>query len=248
MNRRARFLIRIALCVLAVFIFLTKAADAAKKSGKEGTKKEAPAFRYDEGSKRHVLDTPGFRAEFLPSGFTFVQKKKTEEGKPVRFAFEGFYQGENRLFSSGSADAPSVRTEDGGKLLIFDRKDYREVYESLRRGFLQVYVVNTVPSRDKDLILKAKLSTALSLVPNGEKGYSIKDNDKTVSVFTQRVVLDKNLKKLPLKTVLKGDMLEITIPSKFLSEAEFPLMIVPYQAAEAGRQTPKSFKWRSTTQ
>lgn len=231
MNCKLRLFIRMSLYIFMAFIFLVGASDAGTKKGDEKkTKKTAPEFRYDENSKRYILDTPMFTAEFVPSSLTFIRKKKTGVGNPITFVLEGFYQGGNKLFTSGVMDEPSRRLAEDGKVLIFDRKDYREVYESVERGFLQVYVVNALPSRDKDLILKAKLSTAYSLVPDGEKGYSVKDGDKTITVFKQRVVIDKNSKQLPVKTVLKGDILEITVPKEFLSEAEFPIVIGPPQA------------------
>ena len=236
MDKKIKNIIHVCLCIIVAFLFLAgisysedrQSGEKGEKKGKR-EKKTAPEFRYGENSKRYILDTPMFTAEFVPSSFTFIRKKKTGEGKPITFVLEGFYQGENKLFTSGVTDVPLGRIAEGGKMLIFDRKDYREVYESLARGFLQVYVVNTIPSRDKDLILKARLSTALSLVPDGESGYSVKDGDATVSVFRQRVVMDKNSKQLPVKTVLKGDILEITVPREFLSEAEFPIVIAPSQ-------------------
>lgn len=233
MNRKARLFISISLCISIAFMFLVVTSYAGpRKGGEEGKKKTAPTapkFRYDESSKRYILDRVEFKAEFEPSTLTFIRKKKTGEGTPIKFVFEGFYQGKSKLFT-GAEHELSPRLEEDGKMLIFDGKDYREVFESIVEGFFQVYAVKNVPSRDKDLVLRAKISTPLSLVPNGEKGFSVKDGNETISGFSQRVVIDKKSKLLSLKTVLIGNTLEITVPREYLSEAEFPIAIGPEQA------------------
>lgn len=236
MDRKIKNSIRIGLCIIIACLFLTVISQAEGKDkqtnkqseGKKAKTKETPEFKYDETSKKYILDTPKFLAEFIPHSFTYTPKGKTETGKPITFSLKGFYQGEEQI---GTQEA-STRLKDDKKIVIFDRKDYRELYESLKRGFVQVYVIETLPYKDRDLKIKAQLLTEYSLIPNGEEGFSVKDGDKTITVFKQRVATDSQSKKLPLKTILKDNVLEIIVPNDYLSEAKFPIFITAPQKGE----------------
>ena len=228
MDNKIKNIIRVCLCIIVAFLFLAGISysedkqSGEKRDGKgKREKKAAPEFRYDENFKKYILDAPKFLAEFMPSSFTYTPKEKTGNGKPITFTLKGFYQGEEQI---GMPEASS-RLKKENRILVFDRKDCRELYESVGRGFLQVYVIENLPYKDKDLVIKAQLLTEYSLVPNGDEGFSVKDADKTVTVFRQRVAIDSQSKRLPLKTVLQKDILEITVPKDFLSEATFPLVI-----------------------
>jgi hypothetical protein len=236
LGKKIKNIINVCLCITVTFLFLAGISYSEDKQGvkngvnkgerekKEKRKKRTPPeFKYDENSKKYILDTPNFLAEFMPSSFTYTPRLKTGDDKPVTFLLEGFYQGEEKI---GKPEASSKLREDN-KMLVFDRGDYREVYESVMRGFLQVYVIENLPYKDRDLVIKARLSTEYSLVPNGEEGFHIMDGDKKITFFKQRAVLDSesNSKSLNLKTVLQKDMLTITVPKDYLSKAKFPIVI-----------------------
>lgn len=244
MKAKLRFVICVSLCTFLAFIsFVGISYSEDRKTGdrKDDSRKqrrEVPEFKYDENSKKYILDTPKFMAEFMPSSFTYIPKGKSGEGKPVTFSLEGFYQGGEKIYASEKIE-PSTRLTDENKILIFDKKDYRELYESVMRGFVQVYVIESLPYMDKDLVIKAQLSTEYSLVPNDEEGFSIKDGNKTITVFKQRVAIDSQSKSLLLKTILQKDMLEITVPRDYLSEAKFPIVII---SPQKGRTVSTSAK------
>lgn len=233
----------LAIFLFSVFISAVSYAEDKENRMKEGVakrekkeRKMSPAFVYDEASKKYILDTKGFTAEFAPSNFTYVPKIEGVKGKPFTFTLEGIYQGEEKIFP---ADEQSVNDLVDGESLSFKRKDYEEHYESLRGGFLQGWTIKTPPkAKDKDLIIKARLSTEYTRVPEGEKGFSLKDGDEIITAFRQPVVFDANSKKLSLKTVLKGDILEITLPKDYIAEAEFPVVVNPPRPKRAGGPAP----------
>ena len=222
MVKKTKNVICVCVCITVALLFLSGISYSAEKRGAEKRPKvTAPDFSYDENSKKYILDTRNFLAEFMPSSFTYTPKQKTGNGKPVTFSLNGFFQGEKQI---GMPEATSRLAKDN-KILIFDWKDYRELYESQARGFMQIYIIEDLPCKDKDLVIKATLSTEYSLVPSDDEGFFIKDGDATVSVFRQRAAVDSESLRIPLKTSLKKNILEITVPSDYISKAKFPLTI-----------------------
>jgi hypothetical protein len=220
--KKTKNIICVCVCVIVAFFFLSGISYSEEKKGVEKREKApAPEFKYDENAKNYMLDTPYFLAEFMPSSFTYTPKEKTGNGKPITFLLNGFSQEEKQI---GMPEATTRLAKDN-TILIFDRKDYRELYESHKRGFMQIYIIEDLPCKDKDLVMKATLSTEYSLVPNGDEGFFIKDGDKTISVFRQRAAVDSESARVPLKTSLQKNILEITVPSDYISQAKFPITI-----------------------
>ena len=237
MVKKTKNIICMCICIIIAFLFLSgisyseeKRAEEKKPVEKRAVEKRGmekrerahvPEFSFNEKAKKYMLDSPYFLAEFIPSSFTYTPKEKTGNGKPVTFSLNGFFQGGKQI---GMPEA-TMRLTDDNKILVFDRKDYRELYESKKRGFMQIYIIENLPCKDKDLVIKATLSTKYSLVRDDDKGFFIKDGDKTMSIFRQRAAVDSEANRIPLKTSLEKNTLEITVPKDYISKAKFPITI-----------------------
>jgi hypothetical protein len=212
------------LIIISLFVFTGNSFAEEGKKVRNVTKGKSLTFNYDEKSKLYTMDTRYYAAEFRPLSFTYTLKGDTGTGKPITFALLGFYQGEEMVYSSGESPVGKVE----GNILTFEGRDFNEHYQVVSSGILQGWTIKVAPPvKDKDLIMRAKISTEYSMTPRGNQGFAISDGGKEILNFRTPIAFDRKHRRYDLKAVLKGEILEIIFTKDFLADAEFPLIINP---------------------
>lgn len=184
--------------------------------------------RDPAGLNRYWAEDPAYQVEFTPDTVTYYQKRDGIYLDQLRLQFmlESIRVPEEVIYSGLSPS--SVRVEENR--LIYQRTPIiKELYEARREGVEQSWIIDR-PLSDKpgDVIVQGKILTSLSSHPNKEGGIDFIDKEgRYITSYGKVVVLDNAGRRLTISPVYQNTRIVITVPSEWMSQATYPVVIDP---------------------
>ncbi|MCC6543779.1 MAG: hypothetical protein IT392_04670, partial [Nitrospirae bacterium] len=178
------------------------------------------------------VEDPAYRVEFTPDAITYYQKQSEHGKKDNRLQF--------RLVSIKAAD--KLFSLNGSSSLISEENSVtylrtphvKEIYEVRKDGVEQSWVIErALADKTGDLIIHGELSTQLSHRSNENGGIDFFSKDgEYVTSYGKVVVIDNSGKRITLSPQYEGSRLTITVPEKWLNEADYPVIVDPVLGAD----------------
>jgi len=174
------------------------------------------------------VEEPEYRVEFTADSMTYYQKHegKVIEDNALRFILEAISVSGNSVLSPLSNH--SVKMEEN-RFTYQRTSTIKEIYESGRDGVEQSWIIEKpLSANPADVVIQGKLITPLSYKTNNNGGIDLFNKNKEyVTTYGKVTVIDNAGKKITLSPEYNGSLLAITIPSKWLAGAEYPVLVDP---------------------
>lgn len=178
------------------------------------------------------VEDPAYRVEFTPDAITYYQKKNGPGKKYDSLQFRLMsIEAADKLFPLNSSS--SLASEEN-RVTYFRTPLIKEIYEVRKDGVEQSWIIESpLTEKTGDLIINGELSTQLSPRANEKGGIDFfSKDDEYVTSYGKVIVIDNSGKRITLSPHYEGSRLTITVPEKWLNEADYPVVVDPVLGAD----------------
>ena len=174
-----------------------------------------------------------WKATYAEDGMTFTPAlgKEAPHTRQLTYRFRSVEVGGSAL--SGLAHGVPATLEDGA--VVYHRgAGLTEVYEARQGGLEQSFLLETLPGRSGDLVVRGELATDLVAEAPAMAGESLRFREPgRASVSVDKVVaVDADGDRVEGSLRFAGSELEIVIPAAFVAQADLPLLVDPLFGVE----------------
>ena len=176
---------------------------------------------------------PDFKALYAPEGVDFwpALGKQAPASRHLSFRFEGAHVGGVPLAGLDLAAAPELDGQD----VVFDRgAGLTEIYRPQGGDLEQLFVLEVLPSRSGDLVVRGAFETDLALTSASAEGAELRFAEPGIAtVQLDKVIgIDARGERVEGSLRLAPDALEIVLPASFVATAELPVVVDPLIGVE----------------
>ena len=163
--------------------------------------------------------------------FTPLLGKQAPHTRTLSFRFLGLEVG-GRALAGLDLEA---RPELAGDAVVYARgQGLTEVYEARQEGLEQSFVLETLPARDADLVVRGELTTDLVPATAHQSGTELRFTEPGIASVRIDTVVAFDADGDRVEGILRqsGSVLEIVIPAAFVATADLPLVVDPLFGVE----------------
>lgn len=167
---------------------------------------------------------PDYSARFDAAGvvFTPLLGKGITTDPRLQFTFVDCTRGE-RTVATATAVAPLAVEQE----VHYRRGSLVERYEARADGIEQSFVFAHRPAGTGDLVVRGRITTALTLAATGDEGLRFELPGRGGVAFGAVTGVDANGARARGELHLCGDVLELSLPASFVDSAAYPLVLDP---------------------
>ncbi|MBI4698072.1 MAG: hypothetical protein HY758_03975 [Nitrospirae bacterium] len=192
---------------------------------------------FTQEDEKYVLEENTYRAELSGKGFKFIKKSAYGD-----YSFEyrpgSLILDDDVLWACNEEMKPLA---DGKRAIYILTKDIKEIYEAKKGGIEQSWLIESKPanlsgveSPDSSLIIEGEIITDLKTREDRNRGIDFMDAKGNLLFSYGKVhardKTGKTLEVLPSISTTEKDkpLIRILVSAKWLSEAEYPVVIDPF--------------------
>lgn len=199
---------------------------AALEHASRAALRDAVGLEHTDGALRGV--GPDYKLRFDLAGplFTPALGQSVPQSQRLAYELESIRVGQRALLA---APLRSAAAHEGAWAHYERGAGVVERYELTRDGVEQSFLIEELPDRSGELVVRARLRTALPLPPSGDYPHGIELVLPEVGGVRIGAVtgIDASGLRAPGLLRVDGEHLEYVLPADFVAEAELPLLVDP---------------------